>query len=553
MNKTKQTILLFIGLLFVIPSAWAATKTGTTQPEVKAATKQDAKAAAKPEKPEAKTATPAKVTAPAKPETKTTPKPDNKATTTSKPDFKSVAKMGAKAGAPAKVEAKAKVKQPEIKVISKYIKIGEPTKDTVCINMETLNSTKDDYMPFLIGKTLIFTSNRKSAQEGQTVQYTEKVYFSTRKSKNKWTEPLKNGYKWNSDNNTALIGISPSLFYFYRSYWKDNGEIFVAQRLGDKKNPWKASQLRKLTRICSDFDECSIAPTNRGDSTFFVSNRNGSYDIFLQIGTDKAYPVDILNSEYDENDLYFYAPTNTLFFSSNRPGGIGGYDIYQSSIVDNQFEKPVLLRDTMINSTSDDRDFKKYNDSTMFLASNRKMGLGGYDIYEIRVKTKGAREEREDSTDINIVDEKIGADSIVDLKSDLYKKLKELGLFPFKGEVQVGAYRYIQSLEDFTTDKFPCIKSEKLKMTVVTVDGIKVHKFIVDTVYTDVDKAINKQVAIEAMHCLPDKVFSDMPFIGMLDKQGNRYAIFWKKDDFLKKKIFFIFKNGKQIWKSRKF
>lgn len=460
-------------------------------------------------------------------------------------------KNGTKAGVKPKPVVKHLPQKPEIKV-TKIVTKSETKKDTVCINMQPLNSTSDDYLPFLIGKTMIFTSNRRSAQEGQTVDRSEKVYFANLKGKHKWTTPLKNGYKWNSDNNTALIGISPSLFYFYRSYWRDNGEIFVAQRIGDRKNPWKASSLRKLTRICSDYDECSIAPTNRGDSTFFVSNRNGNYDIFLQIGMDKPVALDSLNTKFDENDLFFYAPTNTLFFSSNRPGGMGGYDIYEAPIINNQFHKPILLRDTMINSASDDRDFRKYNDSTMYLASNRIMGMGGFDLYEIRVKTRGV-EETEDSTDVNIVDEKQGGDSIVDLKDALYKKLKELGLLPFKGEVQVGAYRYIQSLEDFTTDKFPCIKNEKIKMEDVAVGNIKVHKFIIDTIYTDVDKAINKQVTIEAMHCLPDQLFSDMPFIGMLDKKGNRYAIFWKKDELLQKKIFYIFKNGKQIWKNKRF
>ena len=44
-----------------------------------------------------------------------------------------------------------------------------------------------------------------------------------------------------------------------------------------------------------------------------------------------------------------------------------------------------------------------------------------------------------------------------------------------------------------------------------------------------------------------------MPFIGVLDKEGNRFAIFWKKDEFVQKNIYYIFKNGKIVWKSRKF
>jgi hypothetical protein len=90
-------------------------------------------------------------------------------------------------------------------------------------------------------------------------------------------------------------------------------------------------------------------------------------------------------------------------------------------------------------------------------------------------------------------------------------------------------------------------------MDTIVVDGTTVHKYIIDTVYTDVDAAVTKQVKIEAMHCLPDQVFTDMPFIAMLDKTGNRYAIFWKKDEFLNKKVFYIFKNGKQVWKNKLF
>ncbi len=419
-------------------------------------------------------------------------------------------------------------------------------RDTLCTNLKVINSPQDDYLPFLLGKkTLVFTSNRKNTQEGQTVQYSEKTYWTMQKSKKKFTPPKKTGYKWNSDNNTALIAVSPSLFYFYRSYWKDNGEIFFAQRVGKRKTMWKGSRIKKLSRICSEYDECSVATTN-SDSILFVSNRNGNYDIFVQVGKNSASPIDSLNTEYSEKDLFFNVEKQTLYFSSDRPGGVGGYDIYESKLVNNQFSKPVLLKDTMINTISDDRDFRKYNDSLMYLSSNRMEGIGGFDIYMLTVKTTHIPDTPD--IEINIEDVRI----IRDQKEELYAQLKELGLFPFQGEVQVGAYRYIPSLEAFE-DRFPCIIDEDIRMDVLKVDGTKVHKYIIDSVYTDVDAAVNKQIEIEAMHCLPEELFSDMPFIGVLDKKGNRYAIFWKKDEFVQKKLFFIFKNGHMIWKSKRF
>ncbi|MDR1679709.1 MAG: hypothetical protein LBR81_08040 [Prevotellaceae bacterium] len=431
--------------------------------------------------------------------------------------------------------------------------VSAQKKDTLCINMQGINSVYDDYQPHVPGnKALLFTSNRKNTQETQTVEFSEKVYFTIEKrkskkgGKSKWTAPEKNGYTWNSDNNTALIAISPSHYYFYRCYWLDNGEIFTAKRIADRKNPWRASSLSRLTRISSDYDECSIAPLG-GDSMLFVSNRNGNYDIFLQTGY-QTRPVPELNTPSIENDLYFRPDTRTLYFSSNRADGVGGFDIYESVMHNGQFSPPRLLLDTVINTPADDRDFRKYNDSLMYLSSNRDGGMGGFDLYMIQVTTEPPLEP----IVIELEDEYAPKDSIVDLRKQLYDKLKDLGLIPFRGEVQVGAYRYIKSLKAFE-EKFPCITKENIRMDTILVDGVTVHKFIIDTVYNDVDKAINKQLSIEAMHCLPDKVFADMPFIGMLDQKGNRYAIFWKKDDYANRNVFYIFKNGKQVWKNKLF
>ena len=90
-------------------------------------------------------------------------------------------------------------------------------------------------------------------------------------------------------------------------------------------------------------------------------------------------------------------------------------------------------------------------------------------------------------------------------------------------------------------------------MDVQNVEGKLLHKFIIDRVYTDIDTALQKQLSIINRHCLPEKDFSDIPFIGLLSKDNMRYAIFWKKDEFLNENIFYIFENGKQIWKGKRF
>jgi hypothetical protein len=466
-------------------------------------------------------------------------------------------------------------------------------KDTTIVNIQQINSASDDYLPFLVDSTLFFTSNRKNTREDQILEISEKVYYSVKKYGD-WYPPKKMGYKWNSDNNTALVGISPDFYFFYRSYWRDNGEIFIAKHSSSDTIAWKAFKLSKLTSICSDFDENSATGV-RGDTIFFVSNRNGNYDIFMQIGENNPVSIDSINSEYNDEDVFLANDSKTLYFSSDRPEGKGGFDIYQSNNINNHFTKPVLLQIKGVNSVSDDRDFRKYNDSVMFFSSDRKGGLGGFDIYRISIPENVQKKSNRDSVTIvdtvprikprnitlknikpiiiSIEQKNTKSDSgivtlnkILKYPSDTFSNgenlkvlreelINELNNFihaPSKFEIQLGAYRFIKNLKAFT-QKFPCIDNEDIRVDQQKVDTIIVYKFIINKTYTDINLAIEMQYKIINYHCLPEKNFADMPFIALIDENNNRFAIFWKYDEFINKKIFYIFENGKQVWKSKRF
>ena len=420
--------------------------------------------------------------------------------------------------------------------------------DTSCTNMSQVNSVSDEYMPFLVDSSLLFTSNRKNTLEGQSLEYTEKVYISNKK-KGTWSFSKKVGYKWNSDNNTALVGVSQKNFYFYRSYWKDNGEIFVASRKTDTLVSMKAAPLKKVKSICTNFDENSIT-TVKEDTLYFVSNRNGNYDIFMQTGSDSAVAVKQLNSDFNEEDVFISNDRKTIYFSSDRPGGKGGFDIYKSSKVNKQWSSPVLMSSKYINTKADDRDFRWYNDSTMFISSNRDGGVGGFDIYEI--STRKIRNEVAAVVAVDTVKKTPPIEEIKQEKNELVDELTKLNLIPFKGELQLGAYRYIMNIAVFKR-KFKCVDNEKIRMDTINVDGKIIYKFILDKVFTDVDEAIKAQLEYINRNCLPDKDFQDMPFIATLDKDGKRFSIFWKKDEFENKNTFIIYSNGQRVWKGKRF
>lgn len=70
------------------------------------------------------------------------------------------------------------------------------------------------------------------------------------------------------------------------------------------------------------------------DSLLFASDGyggRGGMDVFLSVYEDGAWqepiPLDWINTEFDETDACML-PDGTLLFASNRPGGIGGFDLY---------------------------------------------------------------------------------------------------------------------------------------------------------------------------------------------------------------------------------
>ena len=91
-----------------------------------------------------------------------------------------------------------------------------------------------------------------------------------------------------------------------------------------------------------------------------------------------------INTKYDESSPSIHHDNNSLFFSSNRPGGLGGYDLYFSLRTDRSFKrwKPPSNLGKPYNSPSDEeRISMPENGKTIYFSSNRGEGAGLFDIY----------------------------------------------------------------------------------------------------------------------------------------------------------------------------
>ena len=96
-------------------------------------------------------------------------------------------------------------------------------------------------------------------------------------------------------------------------------------------------------------------------------------------------PRDVDRPEVNAAGADDYYPTltrsGTLVFSSNRPGGLGENDIYRARRVDGRWTTPENLG-VPVNSASREYDpFIAPDESYLVFASERPGGLGGADLY----------------------------------------------------------------------------------------------------------------------------------------------------------------------------
>lgn len=113
----------------------------------------------------------------------------------------------------------------------------------------------------------------------------------------------------------------------------------------------------------------------------------GGQDLYLSIkGYDNKYskPIhlgDILNTPYREATPFFSQDKKKLYFSSNRPGGYGGMDIYVCDRLDYSFKKwstPELIGRPINSEYDDSHPYVQLDENSILFTSNRE---GTSDIF----------------------------------------------------------------------------------------------------------------------------------------------------------------------------
>jgi outer membrane protein OmpA-like peptidoglycan-associated protein len=255
-----------------------------------------------------------------------------------------------------------------------------------------INSEYDDYAPVVNADEteIIFTTRRKDGNINENVWDDNKPYediFVSKKVNGKWQPAQNIGTSINTKFNNSNLTLSPdgNMLFIYKDGIGD-GDIFFSERTPD--GGWGQPKPLPGT-INSPYHESSATITKDGSTIYFASERPGG------LGSSDIYSARIknlgpgINTEYEEDAPFIDYDGKTLYFSSMGHKGMGGRDIFKSVLLDeanNQWSEPENLGHPI--NTPDDDTFitGTSTPNRYYFASERAGGFGYSDIYLITDK-----------------------------------------------------------------------------------------------------------------------------------------------------------------------
>ncbi len=220
------------------------------------------------------------------------------------------------------------------------------------------------------------------------------ILISTQTSDGQFSDPevlkIEHPEKF-KDEPIALAGLSNDGHTIFLNIGRNNEtDIYMGVIQGNT-----IAQLKKLHKnINSDFYEGRVSLSYDGTELYFVSNRPGGLggtDIYkskLNRKGDWGQPVNlgpVINTPYNENSPFMHPDNQTLYFSSEGHKTIGGTDIFFSKFTKEEWTEPKNMG--FPNSTKDDLYFVlNANGQTGYFSSSKNNVYNKHNIFKVSFK-----------------------------------------------------------------------------------------------------------------------------------------------------------------------
>ena len=161
-------------------------------------------------------------------------------------------------------------------------------------------------------------------------------------------------------------------------------------------NPPTGVTMSDLSVLNTPANEAYLTFDREFSKVYYTTDRNGDYDIYenpVEISTSfeawlasdysDGTRTDSINSTANDKCPYIF--DNIMVFASDRPGGMGGYDLYMSVYANGKWSSARNMGPDINTQYNEYRPLLSFapgftNDYILF-SSDRPGGKGGYDLY----------------------------------------------------------------------------------------------------------------------------------------------------------------------------
>ena len=317
-----------------------------------------------------------------------------------------------------------------------------------------ISTNLDEYLPIISpdNEMALFTRRVKIPPRRDDitpqVKYKEEFMYSLKQGGDFLEgERMPDPFNRNDNEGGATLTINnKKLFYTLCKYSKGsyyyNCDICFSEFINGM---WSPIESISDNVNMPDTWESQPSVTSDGKTIYFVSDRKdgyGGYDIYkTTLNEDNEWDIPenmgpVINSPGNEKSPFIHTDSQTLYFSSDGHKGLGGYDIFFTKLDTNGNWSIPRNIGYPINSYDDDVGFFVSTDGQYgYFASNKYDGLGGWDLYYFDLYEE-ARPEKVLFLKglVNVEEDESLANTRIELKNVESKKITSVPVDTITGE-----------------------------------------------------------------------------------------------------------------------
>lgn len=185
----------------------------------------------------------------------------------------------------------------------------------------------------------------------------------------------------NNPNFNPVVSSDGKTFAFMVSY-KFYDAVMISRNVNEK---W-TDPVNITPELQSDGDVYISALSADGKTIFLSKNDNFNSDIYYSNFNGQTWSIaeklnKNINTRYWESQAYISHDGKYLIFSSDRPGGFGGLDLYISVKSRGDWGPAVNMGPEINTSFNEDRPVLINNGKSLYFSSQGHNSIGGYDFF----------------------------------------------------------------------------------------------------------------------------------------------------------------------------